>query len=264
MFSNAILFSHKAGQLLNGVQKTPKILKKFIKPNIKVNYSPVNNSLFLNIRNLYETNKNISGNRVNIGGDHSMSIATVADSLDKYPNLKVIWMDAHCDINTYEKSLSKNYHGMPLGILTGLEKDKSLNFSNRLLNFENILYIGTRDIDDFEKDIVEKEKITTISVDEVHQNIEEVFVKINKFINNQPVHFSFDVDVLDSSVMPSTGTIAKNGIHLEPCKKIIDKIMSHQIISMDITELNLDIGDEKECKKSLDNLKYLFKQTVFK
>ena len=36
MFNNAILFAHKAGQLLNGVQKTPGILKNFIKPNIKI------------------------------------------------------------------------------------------------------------------------------------------------------------------------------------------------------------------------------------
>ena len=57
-----------------------------------------------------------------------MSIATVADSIRRYPNLKLIWMDAHADINTYNESITKNYHGMPLSILTGIEKNMSLKF----------------------------------------------------------------------------------------------------------------------------------------
>ena len=97
----------------------------------------------------------------------------------------------------------------------------------------------------------------------MHNNIEGTLKKINKFIDNQPVHFSFDVDVLDSSVMPSTGTIAENGIFLKPCKRIIDEILKTQVVSMDITELNLDIGVEEERKTSLDSIKYLFDEHIF-
>ena len=57
-----------------------------------------------------------------------MSLATVADSLNRTEEdqLKVLWFDAHPDINTYQSSPSKNFHGMPLSYLTGLdENDRS-------------------------------------------------------------------------------------------------------------------------------------------
>ena len=119
MFKNIILFSHKAGQRLNGVEKTPLILKDLIRNDLKITNTQISDKLMINLQNLYQTNNEVKGRRINIGGDHSMSIATVADSIEKHNNLKVIWMDAHSDINTYESSLSKNFHGIPLGILTG-------------------------------------------------------------------------------------------------------------------------------------------------
>ena len=56
-----------------------------------------------------------------IGGDHSMSIASVAYTLNRDPNAKVLWIDAHADINTYNSSTTKNLHGMPLSFITGLD-----------------------------------------------------------------------------------------------------------------------------------------------
>lgn len=263
MFKNIILFSHKAGQRLNGVEKTPLILKDLIKNNLKITNTPITNDLMINLFNLYQTNNQIEGRRINIGGDHSMSIATVANSIEQHNNLKVIWMDAHSDINTYESSLSKNFHGMPLGILTGLEKNKLYNFTDKMLDFKDILYVGIRDIDKFEQEIINEHNIKYITIDEIHQDTENVITNINSFIDNKPVHFSFDVDVLDKSIMPSTGTIVDNGLELDSCKKILDNMLDHNVVSVDITELNLDIGNIEESNKSLDNLKYLFNNYLF-
>ena len=94
-----------------------------------------------NINKLYNQNALIDGRKINIGGDHSMSIATVADSLNRYKqdNLKVLWFDAHPDINTYKSSKSKNVHGMPLGYLTGLCKSNNFPFIVNHLNFNNLM-----------------------------------------------------------------------------------------------------------------------------
>ena len=73
-----------------------------------------------------------------------MSIATVADTLNRNPNAKVIWIDAHADINTPDSSISKNLHGMPLAFLTGLTSPKELlnyTFIKNQLRFNNLLYI---------------------------------------------------------------------------------------------------------------------------
>ena len=109
-----IYFPHKLGQLKNGVQYTPIYLKKIVTNryiDVKCNNSCTNKDFHLknNLENLYEINSKISSLKINIGGDHSMSIATVANSLNIYKdNLKVLWFDAHADINTYESSLTKN------------------------------------------------------------------------------------------------------------------------------------------------------------
>lgn len=263
MFKNVIMFGNKLGQLKNGVDNAPNVLSGLIRKNINQNKINISNNLTSNLLNLYDKNISIDGPKINIGGDHSMSIATVADSLERHKNLRVIWMDAHCDINTYEKSLSKNYHGMPLSILTGIEENKSLNFTDKVLDFKNLLYIGIRDIDPFEKEVLDKYKIKSISISDIDKDINKSIIDMKRFIDNEPVHLSFDVDVLDPLVMPSTGTPVNNGLKIEPCKIILDTLLKENLVSVDITELNPEIGDNLERSKSVNNLVYLFNNYLF-
>tara|TARA_B110000495_G_C22926016_1_gene541145 strand:- start:273 stop:1067 length:795 start_codon:yes stop_codon:yes gene_type:complete len=264
MFRNIILFPHRAGQRRPGVDKTPYFIKSLLHPQCNVIDTPVNNDLQTNLYNLYQKNVLTTGTRVNIGGDHSMSIATVSDSIRRYPDLKLIWMDAHADINTYKKSESKNFHGMPLSILTGIEKDPYLKFIKTYIKPKNILYVGVREIDPFEQDIITSYNMNIVTVDELHDSYNNnAWDKISTFIGDDPVHFSFDVDVLDPAVMPSTGTSVKNGLQLEPCKNIIDKMISKNIVSIDLTELNLTVGHIEERAKSIINFSYLFKNYIF-
>ena len=60
---------------------------------------------------------------MNIGGDHSMSIASCAYTLNYYKKSKILWFDAHADINSYERSSTKNIHGMPLHFLSQCNKN---------------------------------------------------------------------------------------------------------------------------------------------
>ena len=263
MFRNIILFPHKVGQRIPGVDKTPYFIKSLLHPHSKIIETSVNNKLHINLYNLYQKNVLINGPRVNIGGDHSMSIATVSDSIRRYPDLKVVWMDAHADINTFEQSKSKNFHGMPLSILTGIQKDSRLNFINKTIDPKNILYVGIRDIDPFEQEIITKYNINIITIDELHDNVSLAWKKVSTFVGNNPVHFSFDVDVLDPSVMPSTGTSVSDGLLLKPCKEIVDNILRKNIVSVDLTELNLTIGHIEERAKSIIHFTYLFKNYIF-
>tara|TARA_B100001758_G_scaffold246851_1_gene262992 strand:- start:1086 stop:1877 length:792 start_codon:yes stop_codon:yes gene_type:complete len=263
MFRNIILFPHRAGQKRPGVDKTPYFIKSLLHPHCKVIDTPVKSDLQTNLYNLYQKNVLTTGPRVNIGGDHSMSIATVADSIRRYPNLKLIWMDAHADINTYDKSTTKNFHGMPLSILTGIEKDPSLNFIKQYINPSNILYVGIRDIDPFELDIIRKYNMKVITIEDMHNNNNNVWGRISEFIGDNPVHFSFDVDVLDPSIMPSTGTSVEHGLQLEPCKYIVDNMIRKQMVSIDLTELNLTVGHIEERAKSIIHFSYLFKNYIF-
>lgn len=250
-----ILFPNMLGQMKQGVQHSPPLLKDFMKLK---NTTSVHcgKSLESNLHRLYKKNKKTSGQRINIGGDHSMSIATVAYTLNNYPDSKVIWVDAHPDINTTFSSKTKNVHGMPLGFLTGLDYNREFSYIKNLLPFQNILYVGLRDIDHYEKNILDTCNIEQISTEEVNNNPQKVIRTIQEFIDNDPFHLSFDVDSLDPSVMSSTGTPVENGILLKPMKKVLRNIMnSDNMVNMDITELNLELGDNH---KSLQNFLYLF------
>ncbi|MDH7447177.1 arginase family protein [Aquimarina sp. 2201CG14-23] len=124
-----------------------------------------------------------------IGGDCGLEIVPVSYLNKKYPNLGVIWFDAHADINKPCDSPSCNFHGMPLRTLLGEGSDHmdSLLFST--IKSSQIHYVGVRDIDDTEQ--------IRINEDEIYApkktNIERLVNTLqSKKITNLYVHFDFD------------------------------------------------------------------------
>lgn len=271
LVKNIIYFNHCLGQPKPGVEQTPKLLYPFI--NLKENKNNYfvdtsQNDFFLNLNNLYNVNDKINDIKINIGGDHSMAISTVSNSLNRYPDLKVIWFDAHPDINTYQESLSKNYHGMPLSFLSGLDSDERINFIKNYLKLDNLLYIGIRDIDNFEQKIIDQYNIKYIKCSDFNQDFENSKQIIQKFIQDSNIHISFDVDCLDPKYMPSTGTRFMDGLELNLVKQILDNIYQfHQdkrtnICNIDLTEINFEIGSKLDNFNSLANVLYLFNKLV--
>jgi arginase len=211
-----------------------------------MNSGAKNEDLIEDLENLYKVNASIDTPRINIGGDHSMSISTLAYTLNNYPDAKVLWFDAHPDLNTYEKSDTKNVHGMPLSFLSQLDKHYAHNFSfiNNPLCLHNLLYVGIRSIDEYEKEIIEKYNISYIPSNIVNKHTEETVCIIKNFINNSPFHLSIDVDVLSSDIMPCTGTPVDEGIRFLQLKNIVNKISAIQnLVNVDIVELNIINGD---------------------
>ena len=250
---NTLIFcSNSLGQSLKGVSKNYYYFNNIINNSYLKHNVQCTGNLFQNLQVIYNVNEKVYGKRINIGGDHSISIPTVAYSLNKYKNTKVIWIDAHPDINTYNKSLTKNYHGMPLSFLTGIDKNKKFNFIKNFLNFKNLLYIGIRDIDKFEKQVIQTNDINVISVEDINNNIYNSIHKIINFVGDDPIHLSFDMDSLDPSILKCTGTKVNNGLYLEETLEIIKIIKQKNLINTDITELNLDIGNLDDKLNSLN------------
>ena len=258
-YKTIILFPHNLGQTKTGTEKAPKYLSKFInrkKHDVKLVKNTGN--FFKNINELYKKNAKSVGKIVNIGGDHSMSIATIADTLNKYPNSKVVYFDAHADINTYESSNSKHYHGMPLSFVTGIDSDKKFPFIKNLLKFDNLLYIGSRCWDIFEVNEVYKNKIKFLTPNDINNNFDDSLNKIMNFVGNSPIHLSFDVDSIDPKYIPSTGTPVKNGVEIGKAMTILSNLNSKNIVNVDITELNMDLGSKEDGIKSGKNTEKIF------
>ena len=259
---NIFFFSSMLGQLKNGVQKNNLFLHHFMTQNNYIYNINCYNNIFLNLNLLYKSNFFSKGKTINIGGDHSMAISTIASSLNRYDNLKVIWIDAHPDINTFDSSKTKNYHGMPLSFLTGLDYDKKFSFIDKILPMKNILYIGIRDIDKFEEKVILNNNINYICVNDMRKDFKKCLVKINEFVDKSPIHVSFDIDAIDPKFIPCTGTPVKNGLNVKEATKLVNNLNKHNIVNMDIAELNLEIGTINDKMKSLSNFFKIFKKIL--
>ena len=260
-FKRIILFPHKLGQTKPGVDKTPAYMKSFInrKTHNIINVKSTGD-LFKNIQHLYTANKKCGKHPIiNIGGDHSMAIATIAHTLNTYPNAKVLYFDAHGDINTLASSKSKHYHGMPLSFMTGIDHDDRFPFIKNKLSFNNLCYFGTRCVDPAERDVIYEKDIRYVESSELNNSINEVIQKVDDFIGNSPVHLSFDVDSVDPSFIPSTGTTVKHGIKLSIAMKMLDYLYTKNVVNVDITELNVGLGSREDIAKSEKNTLLLFR-----
>ena len=74
---------------------------------------------------------------------------------------------------------------------------------------------------------------------------------MDNFINNRDVHISFDIDIMDPSLISSTGTPEKQGVNMEQIKSIFTFLKGKNVKSMDIVELNPELGDLNETKNNL-------------
>ena len=235
---NLIFFQNGLGQKRIGIEKT--VYKLFNYYNNKITYNnsnkyfiPNKNNLVRNICEIYNLNHNLikhvnipySTININIGGDHSMSIGSLGATLNTYGvDTKVIWIDAHADINTRASSLSGNVHGMPLGFLTGLDKSQDYGYISTKLKFDNLCYIGIRDLDREEIKTIKTQNIKTITSTEFNSNTTGVINKLSTWCQSNPVHLSIDVDSLDPSYMQFTGTKAPNGLELLKLIEFINQI----------------------------------------
>ena len=104
-----------------------------------------------------------------------------------------------------------NIHGMPVSFLLGIgSKIPEFSWVQPLLKAHRLVYIGLRDVDAGEKRILRENNIKAFSMHEIDKyGIGKVVEMALDHVNpsrNLPIHLSFDVDALDPSVAPSTGT----------------------------------------------------------
>ncbi|KAI9106010.1 hypothetical protein DFS34DRAFT_41764 [Phlyctochytrium arcticum] len=184
-----------------------------------------------------------------LGGDHSLAMGTIGGSAAVYKNLGVIWVDAHADINTPETTDSGNLHGCPVSFLMGLPgatNVESFEWLSPCLPANRIVYIGLRDVDAPEKKIIKENNIKAFSMHDVdkHGIGKIVDMALEYLGRDSPIHMSFDVDALDPSVAPATGTPVRGGLTFREGHYVCESVFSTgQLVAVDIMEVNPLLGD---------------------
>jgi arginase len=179
-----------------------------------------------------------------LGGDHSMSIGTVAGVAKHYKNLGLIWFDAHGDLNTGETTPSGNIHGMSLAASLGIGHPKLIKvggFSPKVLP-ENVVIIGARELDPGEKDFIRNIGLKVFTMHEIDKlGMARVMEEAIKIVSDgtDGVHLSLDLDGLDPNDAPGVGTPVPGGISYRESHLALEMLADANIlVSAEFVEVN--------------------------
>lgn len=200
---------------------------------------------------------------INVGGDHSMALGTICGhvkSLGSAPG--IIWVDAHADINTPETTWSGNLHGQPVSFMLEELKDETIQLAGfdwvqPVIKAADIAYIALRDVDPAEKEIIERFGIKAFSMEDVDQlGIVEVLKQCLSHVdpeNERQLHLSFDIDAMDPSLAPATGTPVPRGLMQKEGEYICEELSkTNRLRCIDLVEVNPHLSNTEGVKTTVD------------
>ena len=166
---------------------------------------------------------------VMLGGEHTISQASIAAYAEKYRNLSVLHFDAHSDLRS-------DYLG---------SKYSHASVMARVCEFvdpRRIVQIGIRAQCIEEAEFIQENGITTLYAHEIRSG------KYTKLLKNwydfaidrltDTVYVTFDVDGFDPSIMPSTGTPEPDGLLWHETTKLLYKLgRQKRVVGCDVVEL---------------------------
>lgn len=183
-----------------------------------------------------------------LGGDHSISIGTVAAAASQGP-VGLIWVDAHGDFNTAETSPSGNLHGMPVAVLVGDGPAElvDVGFPGAKVAPAHVVQIGIRDLDPPERARLARSGVhvfTMRAIDEL--GMAAVARQALDRLRHLPrLHVSLDMDSLSPTAAPGVGTAVPGGLTYREAHLLMEILGdSGRVRSLDIVEIN-PILDER-------------------
>ena len=152
------------------------------------------------------------------GGEHSISIGTIRAFNECFNNLSVLHIDAHAD-------LRKEYEGSTCNHACAVYEANSTT---------NLVQVGIRSMDISEKRNMNLDKVFFAHDMAVNEDwMEDV---IDQLTEN--VFITFDLDALDPSIMPSTGTPEPGGLFYYETLEFLKQVFEQKnVVGFDMVEL---------------------------
>lgn len=154
---------------------------------------------------------------VMIGGEHLVTLGAVRAFSKRYPDLHIIHFDAHAD-------LRQDYLGEPLSHASVMRRVWELVGDHKIYQFG----IRSGDKEEFVwgKDHVATQKFNFDGLSKAAEQLKD-----------KPVYFTLDLDILDPSIFPGTGTPEAGGVTFLQLLEAILTISPLNIVGCDINEL---------------------------
>lgn len=153
-----------------------------------------------------------------IGGEHLVTLGSVRATAKKYANLNVLHFDAHAD-------LRDAFLGEKLSHSTVIRRTHELVGDNKIFQF------GIRS-GEKEEFLFAKEHTIMNRFD-----LKEIDYALQVICDN-PVYLTIDLDVLDPSEFPGTGTPEAGGVKFVELLEALKKVSKLNIVGCDINELS--------------------------
>ena len=177
-----------------------------------------------------------------LGGDHSISIGTIAGVTWQEP-ASVLWIDAHADFNSDESSLSGNIHGMSLAALLGdgYPELVGISRSQNRLQPKDVVVIGIRDLDKGERQRLRDSGMKILTMRDIDERgMDNVAREALQALGHiRRLHVSMDIDALDPQMAPGAGTLVPGGLTYREAQLLMEIVTdSGSLASLDIVEIN--------------------------
>lgn len=153
-----------------------------------------------------------------LGGEHLITLGAIRAISEKYKDLHILHFDAHAD-------LRDDYLGEKLSHATVLRRCHELVGDGRIFQFG--IRSGTQDEFEFAKTHTACRRF----------DLEGFEATIRK-LSGVPVYVTIDLDVLDPSVFPGTGTPEAGGVSFDVLLRAVHSLSGLDIVGMDLCELS--------------------------
>ena len=163
---------------------------------------------------------------LSVGGDHSIS-HPILKAVGKKRPVGMIHIDAHCDTGgAYD--LTKFHHGGPFrnAVLDGV------------LDPTRTIQIGIRGSSEYLWEFTYESGMTVVHAEEVTgMGVPAIIEKARKIVGDGPTYISFDVDSLDPSFAPGTGTPEIGGLTTREVLELLRGLKGLNIVGGDVVEV---------------------------
>ena len=153
-----------------------------------------------------------------IGGEHSVSIGSIKAHAKQYDKLTVLQLDAHADLRD-EYNGSKYNHACVMA---------------RAKESCPIVQVGVRSMSASEKESADESRI--FLAEDIHNNTDWIKKVISRLSDD--VYTTIDLDALDPSIMPSTGTPEPGGLLWYDVLELLRMVSERKnVVGFDVVEL---------------------------
>lgn len=153
-----------------------------------------------------------------IGGEHLVSLPVIEALIKKYPDLHIIHFDAHTD-------LREDYLGEPLSHASVIRRAWDLIGDGRIFQFG--IRSGLKSEFEWAKSHTSLQRFNTNGLSDVISSLK-----------GKPVYLTIDLDVLDPSIFPGTGTPEPGGITMKELLEALTALKELPLVGADIVELS--------------------------